>query len=229
MPMLLPYQIQDQHFTLSTHRCLFWEEQKLLLVADLHLGKTGHFRKAGIAVPQPIYRDDLHRLFSAIQYFKPEGLIILGDMFHSKINKEFEFFLKWRKDLQQLPIQLIKGNHDIVLDDWYTTANLTIHPVELEIANMGMVHDFADIKHPHSTTYYLSGHVHPAIAVKGIGKQHLQFPCFYFGKQHGLLPAFSMFSGYYCLKPKKSDTVIAIVQEGMQTSQQDTLIQLSPA
>ena len=30
---------------------MFWEEEKALIVSDLHFGKTGHFRKSGIAVP----------------------------------------------------------------------------------------------------------------------------------------------------------------------------------
>ena len=58
--------IQEQHFWLSAHRAIFWEEQKALILSDLHFGKTGHFRKAGIAVPQQVYKEDLQRLISLL-------------------------------------------------------------------------------------------------------------------------------------------------------------------
>ena len=60
------YQLCDQKLWLSAERCIFWEEQSALIVSDLHLGKTGHFRKAGIAVPQSVFKEDLqHLLFFA--------------------------------------------------------------------------------------------------------------------------------------------------------------------
>jgi len=61
-----------------------------LIISDLHFGKTGHFRKSGIAVPQGVYKEDLQRLVSQIQYFQPSQLIIVGDFFHSQLNKELE-------------------------------------------------------------------------------------------------------------------------------------------
>jgi metallophosphoesterase superfamily enzyme len=55
----------------------------VLIVSDLHFGKTGHFRKSGIAVPQSVYKKDLQRLFHQVQYFQPRKLIVVGDLFHS--------------------------------------------------------------------------------------------------------------------------------------------------
>ena len=61
------YKLLTQQLWLSAHRCIFWEEKKALLVSDLHFGKTGHFRKSGIAVPQAVYKEDLQRLVHLIQ------------------------------------------------------------------------------------------------------------------------------------------------------------------
>jgi DNA ligase-associated metallophosphoesterase len=138
--------IQNNTFWLLPQRALFWEEQKALIVSDLHLGKTGHFRKEGIAVPQGVYKDDLHRLFHIIQHYKPEQLIIAGDMFHSRMNKEVDLFTRWRKDVSHLHIQLIKGNHDILADDHYTTAGITISNQFLHIGSFCFVHDIGDAK-----------------------------------------------------------------------------------
>jgi uncharacterized protein len=46
----LPHTISDNTFLLSTNRTIFWEEGKVLILSDLHLGKSGHFCKADIAI-----------------------------------------------------------------------------------------------------------------------------------------------------------------------------------
>ena len=86
------HKIQDQNFWLSASRTIFWEEQKALILSDLHFGKTGHFRKAGIAIPQSVYKEDLQRLFNLLQYFKPQEIIAVGDLFHRHAKQELELF-----------------------------------------------------------------------------------------------------------------------------------------
>ena len=84
-----------------------------MILSDLHFGKTGHFRKSGIAVPQYIYREDLQRLVEQIAYFKPKKIIAVGDLFHSEANKELELFLKWRNDFPELDFVLVeKSDND---------------------------------------------------------------------------------------------------------------------
>src|SRR6478609_3271958 len=116
------YQLQQQRYWLSPERMVFWEEEKALIVSDLHFGKTGHFRKSGIPVPQHVYKHDLQRLITMIQFFQPQKLIVVGDLFHSRENKELELFLKWRQDFPLLTIELIMGNHDILHKSWYRQA-----------------------------------------------------------------------------------------------------------
>src|ERR1700704_3572865 len=122
MTVSIPYILNENTFWLSPERCIFWEEEKALIISDLHFGKTGHFRKSGIPVPQSVYKEDLQRLVAQIQYFQPQQLIIVGDLFHSEINKELEFFKRWRINFPQLKVQLIKGNHDILNNSWYQDA-----------------------------------------------------------------------------------------------------------
>ena len=76
------HKIRSHQFWLTTDRTMFWEEERALIVSDLHFGKTGHFRKSGIAIPPSVYKEDLQRLIIQIQYFQPRELIIVGDMFH---------------------------------------------------------------------------------------------------------------------------------------------------
>jgi DNA ligase-associated metallophosphoesterase len=213
MNALVSYSINENDFVLTPDRTLFWEKQKTLIIADLHIGKTGHFRKAGIPVPQKIYQEDLQRLFTRILFFKAEQLIIAGDLSHSKDNKELELFKKWRNDLQLLQITLVNGNHDILEDAWYKEVNI-YRTDKHSVDNFSFYHDPAAIDNSLSQ-YSFAGHLHPAITIRGKGRQALQFPCFYFGHLHAILPAFSRFSGFAQVQPKPGEHVFAIVEKGI--------------
>ena len=205
---------QKQTLWLSPARCIFWEDEKALILSDLHFGKTGHFRKSGIGVPQNIYKEDLHRLFTQIQFFKPSTLLIAGDMFHSHANKEIDFFLKWRNDIPGLSIFLIKGNHDVLTNKFYEDANIKVAKKKLSIKKFCFTHDITsecDVEGEELFTF--SGHIHPGIKVNGSGKQSFTLPCFYFGDTYAVLPAFSLFTGLYKLAPKKRDTIFALVDD----------------
>src|SRR6188472_996645 len=99
MHQYILHTILNNHFILSANRIIYWEEEKALILSDMHLGKSGHFRKNGIGIPQNIFKEDMQRLFAEIQTYKPVKIIIVGDLSHSQSNKEFDLFLKWRKDL----------------------------------------------------------------------------------------------------------------------------------
>ncbi len=210
MQNIIEHILLNNTFLLSAERCIFWQEKKILILSDLHLGKTGHFRKAGIAVPQGVFKEDLQRLITQIQRFKPDQILVIGDMFHSVDNKEHELFLKWRKDFGQLSFHLIKGNHDILKESWYKDAAIQISNCETRIGNFAFVHDFTDCE-IRENSYIFSGHIHPGISIHGLGKQSLRFPCFYFGSEYAVLPAFSRFTGTQGIKPKAGETVYALV------------------
>ncbi|MBW0176518.1 ligase-associated DNA damage response endonuclease PdeM [Sediminibacterium sp.] len=205
--------IRDHHFWLSPERVLYWEEEKTLILSDLHFGKTGHFRKSGIAVPQSIYQQDLQRLFHQISFFNPEKILIVGDFFHSIENKEMDFFLKWRNDLSALPMILVKGNHDILQKEWYRNASVDIVE-QFQLNSFLFIHDNTGTTQSEDV-FVFSGHLHPGCIIRGAGKQSLRFPCFYFTEQQAILPAFSHFSGLTIVQAKKNDHVFAIVNQSI--------------
>ncbi len=214
MATLLSHIIDDEHLILSNERSLYWENEKTLIVADLHVGKTGHFRKAGIGVPSGIYKDDLHRLLAQILFFKAERLVIVGDLTHSIANLEMDLFRKWRKDFPLLDVHLAKGNHDILDKKWYEEADIKVHNEPFGINRFLFVHDFRKPKLSVPPGHFVfSGHVHPGIKIKGGGRQSLRFPCFYFSKPHCILPAFSRFTGNYTIDPQEGDEVFGIVEK----------------
>ncbi len=206
-----PFVIRNQTLLLSSTRTLFWQEQQTLICSDLHLGKAGHFRKSGIAMPQNIFKEDVQKLFAAIQHFNPTQIIIVGDMVHSHANKELDLFVKWRNDFAHVDFHLVKGNHDILLKTWYAEANIILHEEQMILNPFLFTHDPTT-----SDTYYvISGHIHPGIAMKGLGKQSLKFPCFYFGDKQCILPAFGGFTGSHPIEPKKNEKVFAIVENSI--------------
>lgn len=211
MKSFLPFELLDNSFLLTAARSIFWEEEKILIISDLHLGKAGHFRKAGIGIPQTIFKEDMQRLVSQLQYFKPSHLLVVGDLFHSADNKEHEFFLKWRKDLSSTSIQLVKGNHDILKRSWYEQAGIDVHKENMRLGDFLFTHDINDCK-TGDHKYCFSGHIHPGIRISGLGRQSLHLACFYFGKDHAVLPAFGKFTGTYPIDPKPGDHVFALVE-----------------
>ena len=153
----------------------------------------------------------MQRLVSQLQYFKPAHLLVVGDLFHSTDNKEHALFLKWRKDLARISIQLVKGNHDILEKDWYHRAGIDVHDEELQVNRFLFTHDI-EICKTTGHDYCFSGHIHPGIKMNGLGRQSIQLPCFYFGKKYAVLPAFGKFTGTHSVKPGSGDHVFAIVE-----------------
>ncbi len=208
--------IYNNTFWLSPQRCVFWEEQQAIIVSDLHLGKTGHFRKMGIAVPQAVYKEDLQRLFSEIQYYKPKKLIIVGDLFHSKENKEMQLFVKWRNDLSYLDFILVKGNHDILKNEWYEAASIMVVEQQLCINSFVFTHDANAVNCTNVDEHYVfSGHIHPGVVIKTGNRQTNTFPCYHFSKQGVILPAFSKFTGVYITPKNTGDAVFAIINQSI--------------
>lgn len=206
--------IRNNTFWLSAGRCLYWQEENALIVSDLHFGKTGHFRQAGIAVPQSVFKEDLQRLFHCIQHFGATELIITGDLFHSRMNKEMDLFSRWRNDLPAITFRLVKGNHDILGDEWYHSSGITTHDHQYQRGSFCFTHD--PESHCTAPGYYtFSGHIHPGIRINGMGKQSLQFPCYYFGEHLAVLPAFSRFTGLAGIQPNRNDSVFAIVNQSV--------------
>ena len=220
---MIQHNWHGQTFWLHPHRLMYWEEQHILIGSDLHLGKTGHFRKAGIGIPQQVYKEDLQRLFAAIQHFNPKQFIIVGDLFHSEANKELDWFARWRNDFASIDFHLIKGNHDILKKEWYANIGLVVSE-EWQESGIRFLHDPAPLTNNSIPT--ISGHLHPGISISGGSKQTLRFPCFYFGQTQCILPAFSLFTGLATIQPKKGEAIFIITPSNTAKGEQGAVIQL---
>jgi len=204
------HKILDQQFWLTTDRTMFWEEEKALVLSDLHFGKTGHFRKSGIAVPPKANEKNLEVIVDLIHLTKPERVICLGDLFHSYYNPEWEVFGELVKHFVKISFELVLGNHDIMSEQQYVRKGIVVHD-SLRIEPFIFTHH--PLTEADTQLYNLSGHLHPGVNLRGKARHSVTLPCFYFGENSGLLPAFGAFTGLARIRPKKNDKVFVIVEE----------------
>lgn len=200
--------IRGEELILDKERAIYFPQQKMLAISDLHLGKAAHFRKAGLQIPSTLAQSDLQRLANLLDQYQPSTLLINGDMFHHEINTDIIAFEHWKEAYKNIKFALVKGNHDYLHHTAYEQLGIEIHEPSFCTANFCFIHDA--IKCNEKELYPISGHVHPGISIVGKAKQRLKFPCFYFGNNYAVMPAFSAFTGLYLVKPNPQEQVFAI-------------------
>jgi uncharacterized protein len=188
-------------------KALWIPSHKILVIADLHLGKIEHFRNAGIALPGQANLHTLHQLAGLLEIYKPKKVLFLGDLFHSVQNRSFTDFHTFLSEVSGIEFVLVLGNHDIMPAAAYQDLGIVVVN-EYFIDNLWLTHE------PQSSVispyYNLAGHIHPGIKLKGKGKQTLTLPCFYFNEHNGILPAFGYFTGKAMLEINNKCTIFAI-------------------
>ena len=177
---------------LTNHRAIFWEAERMLILSDVHIGKTAHFRRSGIPISSQVMHKDLERLDALIHFFKPNTLMVVGDLFHAEANEDVFVFHEWMKKHQALKMILVKGNHDKTAFELYEDLNIEIVNASIFIAPFIFTHHTKTLK---DDDFYISGHTHPGVSIKGKGRQCIKLPCYQITEQQIILPAFSLFTG----------------------------------
>ncbi len=184
--------------------------EKIMIIADLHLGKIEHFRAAGINLPLAAATQTENRLVDLIEKHHPSRVIFLGDLFHSVQNQSYNTFQDTLSLFKKITFDLVIGNHDIMDMEDYTNLGISVYE-ELFINELWLTHEpKEEIKNGY---YNLAGHIHPGVTLKGKGRQKMTLPCFYFGINNGLLPAFGYFTGKAIIKIEKKSDIFAIAED----------------
>lgn len=204
--------IRNEKWLLLSEKAVFWKSKEILILCDLHLGKSGHFRKSGIPAPGRINSKNLERLSYLIDQFVPKNVLILGDLFHSSANREWFEFEEWLQKNSDTEFTLVTGNHDILHNTFYEAVNFELH-TELKIGPFLFVHDIGKATELPADTTVVGGHIHPAVTLKGKGRQSLRFPAFIISDQRILLPAFGEFTGLHAIALNETDKAYALVEE----------------
>ena len=122
---------------------LFIKEEKILVVADLHIGIESELQEQGVHAPPqtPLMLQRLQRLCSN---YKPEDIVLLGDVKHMIPSSTIQERSNVKQFLQQVQsfgcVHIIPGNHDGNLHR-FVPEGIHFHPSNGEIlGDMGFIH-----------------------------------------------------------------------------------------
>lgn len=200
--------IQNESFILTNQRAAFWQKEKALILSDLHIGKTAHFRKNGIALANHIMKSDMERLSALIAYFQPEKFIVVGDLLHAGDNCDVDEFCRWKNQYPDMKFYLIEGNHDRISKPLEEKLCFNYKSELLEIEGITFIHDFDAT----ASGFQITGHIHPGIVLNSAVK-NIRLPCFALSNNQLLLPAFSEFTGLDTKNLPKKSTFFVFTDE----------------
>ncbi len=204
---------QGHELRLHGEAALYWPARKLLALADLHLGREGLLRSAGLAMPGATSEADLARLDSLIAHYRPSRLLILGDLLHTRSaagrNEHWLDELVRLTDVRDVHVTWLLGNHDRPL-------RLEV-PAALQVENRVCI-DGLNFSHEPPTANtsspspHICGHLHPVLRWRD-RFDRWRLPCFQVDPELLVVPAFSRLAGGL-ETPLTADRVLYPVAEG---------------
>jgi len=188
---------------------------KTIFIADLHVGKSGQFRKDGIPTPIRVHKEAMTKLETTFKRQELEHVVFLGDLFEGWQNRETKDLRALLQRCSSTKFILVRGNHDYDPPDW---PELEVHhtyrvgpficlhdppgcdfdkniPFNLDKALL----EFPDIQRG---SMLLCGHLHPGATLKGRGRTRARLKAFFFNEVLGILPAYGALTGQYPLQEK---------------------------
>jgi DNA ligase-associated metallophosphoesterase len=168
---------------------VWWEAERLLVVADLHFEKGSSFAARGVALPPYDTRATLARLERLISRFSPSRLVALGDSFHDSdaaARMDEDDSARLTKLTRATDWIWIAGNHDPVPPRRFGGAVCE----ELNIGPLVFRHE----PQPAPATGEIAGHLHPCAAVRVRGRR-LRRRCVASDGTRAILPAFGAYAG----------------------------------
>ena len=147
------------------------KNEKILCIADLHIGFEKELEKSGIKIPSQT-STILNSIQKLIKETNPSKLIILGDIKHEiaairyrETLKVYDFLVAISKKVQ---VEIVPGNHDGQIEA-IVPPNIKIHSPRGTIIregkeSIGFIHGHAwpDVKLLESH-YLIMAHIHPLI------------------------------------------------------------------
>jgi len=203
--------IQETEILLLPQRAAFFLQQRILVLADMHLGKLVHFRKKGIFAPLRLVNEDLDTMSSLIKTLKPDEVVFLGDLFHSEANSEYHHFIEVIDLFPNVKFTLTKGNHDII-------PEALLRDTKIEVTDEIVLQNNIVLRHqlPKSRpleSFYIIGHIHPGYIFYGKGRQYYTLSCYHHTRHFLILPAFGKHTGLFIPDVLPEDAVYVIMNE----------------
>ncbi|KRQ11012.1 phosphoesterase [Bradyrhizobium pachyrhizi] len=179
--------VADVGFVADFSGALFWEQQSLLVVSDLHLEKGSSFANRGVLLPPYDTVATLGRLAAVIARHDPRQVIALGDSFHDR-DAHARLSDPDREALAALQLRRnwiwISGNHDPALPSDLGGVVAT----EVAIGPIVFRHE------PTGAAGEIAGHLHPKARVPTRGRS-IERRCFACDGERAVMPAFGAYTG----------------------------------
>ena len=194
--MSLALDFAGTYAELDLSGAIYWPDQQILTVADLHFEKGSSFAaQRYLPVPPHDTAETLSRLSTVIERYRPRQVICLGDSFHDKaaIGRLNPTDLD---DLRQLGATCdwiwLSGNHDPQPPQ--SIGGRAAH--RIVIGNIVFQHDLDEGTElsSYEGRKQVFGHYHP-IVLLSVGGRLLRRKCFAVGRDRLLQPAFGAYTG----------------------------------
>ena len=181
-------------------KSVFLRKEKVLAIADIHLGFEQALAESGILLPRGEYKEIISELKGILeQTGKVKEIVILGDLKHefgtisgqewNEVTGLLDFLSEWCEK-----IVLVKGNHDTILEPIARKKNLQVVDFYIQGDDCFMHgHKLFNECLDKKITRIFLGHKHPAITIRKGAKQET-YKCFLVGEWNGkeiiVLPSF---------------------------------------
>ena len=168
---------------------LWWEEARLLCVADLHLGKSERLaRRGGTLLPPYETEETIARLAAEVERLAPRTVVCLGDSFDDSAAGDA---LAGGAAARLAALAAgrdwiwVAGNHDPRAP---TLSGRAV--AEVQLGALAFRHRAADL----SGAPEVSGHYHPKLQLP-VRRRTVSRPCFLYDSRRLILPAFGAYTG----------------------------------
>lgn len=169
---------------------LWWPEQSVLVVSDLHLEKASSYAARGQMLPPYDTRATLARVERQMAALSPRMVISLGDSFHDKRARPrmaADDVARLRQMTERCDWVWVEGNHDPAPPEdlgGRATFELKIGPLT-----------FRHIPTVGDAPGEVAGHLHPCAKVVGRGGRAVRARCFATNGDRLVMPAYGALTG----------------------------------
>jgi DNA ligase-associated metallophosphoesterase len=204
-------ELAGEELIIDAQRALIWPRERTVFLADLHLGKSDIFRRAGIPIPAGTTASDLARIDALVRQYDLVRIVVLGDFLHGRSVAGAAYaklFAQWREVRKQLDVIVVAGNHDR-FDAFRSGWGVTWAREGTQLGPFVCRHD------PESSSegYVLAGHVHPVTWLYGRARERARVPVLWLRPDYAVLPSFGSFTGGAEIAAAPSDALYAFAAD----------------